>query len=990
MILLSLALAGRFSVDDNLPGQRWRTVRTEHARIHFPAGEADWTASRVAAEVDPLWEGLCAAMRIRCEDRFDVVVLEDTDELEGFTLPASDWVVFSGHPGAELARMRGRVDWVPDLLAHELAHMAVARAADPYPRAMQGLGVDVGGVVDVDAGHLGGGVTLRHGMPYWFSEGSAEYWSEVVGVNSWTSARERLLVSAALEGRMLDPERWGSARLLDDWRDGERAYQEGYAFLRWFADEVGHDGLRAVHASSRRRTWPEWTAVFEDATGVPFEVWHGRFRAFWMARARGRQEAVRARGEVAGEELSTWTLAWQAEDLRSRDRWALRDPRDRLEQRERTGTLLLHARWSPDGRWFARQRSGWIEVREVDPGLHTVFAGDTPDWSLTRHQRRIARRHAAWFPASYGSSFAFVPGRDALVQVDGLHADSLVARARRDWNQLYLVDLTPRGAGEGSRLDADRWARRRRRRPLPGTARGFDPAVSPDGRRVAFARYEDGGSDLYQLELDTGEVTRLTHTEGVWWAAPSWSPDGSQLVATRHQGATQDLWLVDEAGASRPLLRTPWEEVDPYWATDGSIWFATDRTGVHDIHRWSDGIVHEMTRVVSGAQSPSLTPDGDLVYAHFTSFGWKTYARRASELAWTEVTADFVAPVAPEVPQQRRESVESRPYRAIRAVLPVAVSPSIRLDRTTDAWQPRVGAFIRFRDAVERHGVVLAGWVGADQAVDARYTFHGLWPDVSAGVSWARTRLPGESSWRVSRGWRLQADLPLRGETRVGVRLAQQELTGAARHTTRRATGRLSFGDAGAVRRLYGSGTTVEILPSLGWSNGRAPFARVELSATTQGWAPLGGRVGHRWFARFVGGWTSTTTAWFDQLPVGGDHPAALRPTRVEATIALPGYRPFARRGDRVAVVGGGWRLPLARRLAQAWGPVVVDGVALELGGDAAWLDGTVLADGTARLVVDTLFLGRRAGSSVLVAIPRRVGAIGGSPRILFSIGTGR
>src|SRR5437867_2536703 len=55
------------------------------------------------------------------------------------------------------------------------------------------------------------------------------------------------------------------------------------------------------------------------------------------------------------------------------------------------------------------------------------------------------------------------------------------------------------------------------------------PAVSPNGKTVAFIRSKDGESNLYLLPLDGGEATQLTKlSTGV--ADPVWSPDGKWLA----------------------------------------------------------------------------------------------------------------------------------------------------------------------------------------------------------------------------------------------------------------------------------------------------------------------------------------------------------------------------------------------------------------------------------------------------------------------------
>ena len=57
-----------------------------------------------------------------------------------------------------------------------------------------------------------------------------------------------------------------------------------------------------------------------------------------------------------------------------------------------------------------------------------------------------------------------------------------------------------------------------------------DPAISPDGKSVAFISNRDGGDDgnLYLLNLASGKVSRLTHEFQAGLAA--WSPDGKTVA----------------------------------------------------------------------------------------------------------------------------------------------------------------------------------------------------------------------------------------------------------------------------------------------------------------------------------------------------------------------------------------------------------------------------------------------------------------------------
>jgi WD40 repeat protein len=69
------------------------------------------------------------------------------------------------------------------------------------------------------------------------------------------------------------------------------------------------------------------------------------------------------------------------------------------------------------------------------------------------------------------------------------------------------------------------------RREHISTANDFNPMVSPDGTKIAFASDRDGNVELYLLNIgSTAEPTRLTDTVGCTNQYPQWLPDGSGIV----------------------------------------------------------------------------------------------------------------------------------------------------------------------------------------------------------------------------------------------------------------------------------------------------------------------------------------------------------------------------------------------------------------------------------------------------------------------------
>ena len=111
------------------------------------------------------------------------------------------------------------------------------------------------------------------------------------------------------------------------------------------------------------------------------------------------------------------------------------------------------------------------------------------------------------------------------------------------------------------------------------------PAISPDGKWIAFASNRAGVWDLYLLELSTGELSRLTNTPE-YDAAPSWSPDGLWLSYESYVDDNLELFILPVAGDQSPIRLTedPAADFSPAWSPGGrQIAFVSNRSGQNDI-----------------------------------------------------------------------------------------------------------------------------------------------------------------------------------------------------------------------------------------------------------------------------------------------------------------------------------------------------------------------------------------------------------------------
>jgi Tol biopolymer transport system component len=107
-----------------------------------------------------------------------------------------------------------------------------------------------------------------------------------------------------------------------------------------------------------------------------------------------------------------------------------------------------------------------------------------------------------------------------------------------------------------------------------------DPALSPDGRFLAYAsdRSGDGNLDIYIQQVAGGEPTRLTR-DRVDERQPSFSPDGTRIVFRSELGEG-GIYVMSALGGDQRLVANG--GLDPRFSPDGNwivYWFSGLRGG---------------------------------------------------------------------------------------------------------------------------------------------------------------------------------------------------------------------------------------------------------------------------------------------------------------------------------------------------------------------------------------------------------------------------
>ncbi len=138
------------------------------------------------------------------------------------------------------------------------------------------------------------------------------------------------------------------------------------------------------------------------------------------------------------------------------------------------------------------------------------------------------------------------------------------------------------------------------------------PGVS--GTKVAFVSERDGNLEIYVMNADGSNQTRLTNNPADDWK-PSWSPDGSKIIFMSARDGKREIYVMNSDG-SNPVNLTNNTEDDwvPIWSPDGTkIAFASEHVGNLKIYVMNADGTNPIRLTDNPANHgffPSWSPDG--------------------------------------------------------------------------------------------------------------------------------------------------------------------------------------------------------------------------------------------------------------------------------------------------------------------------------------------------------------------------------------------
>jgi len=530
----------------------------------------------LAPLAEAAWSRLAQATGYRPEDPIRVVFHDEDEYANGWAYAANSWVNVWLEPVP--FALRGSVDWVSDVLSHELAHVFTLQAL-----GLDGRLLAITAVGGVDLAHAQGQADLSmrfDDLESWLAEGLAQIGAESCGSDSWDPQRDALEHVAWKSGRTLPDGLlrtfWGDAR------ESELVYNQGYSFLRWVLSQGKTDlpgllvegrksGLREAIAKtlgmSFARALESWRADLRRRHGDP--TWPAEPGRAPLDHDRGATWTYEP-GAVADGAGTIWISSSRDNDYGLSELWEIRGGKRRKLVDDIAGRPsispdgsvlgVVRSRTRPDRRniqdlWeYGTATGSWrrvtLDARVVDAAACADGFALVVRTGGANRLRRLDRR---------GSELPEVPappyGDPVQVACGGTRELVATAMGRDGFRLFRLVDgnWSSVGGDPAERRDPAFAAGRLWYSRLEG-GRWTAASMGADGAERTEVRSEGGATAPFPLGNDSLLVSRI-------------QPEGF-LVVIVHAGSPESFGPMPVASAPldrSPLVGSPvrWKKGDP-------------------------------------------------------------------------------------------------------------------------------------------------------------------------------------------------------------------------------------------------------------------------------------------------------------------------------------------------------------------------------------------------------------------------------------------
>lgn len=567
VLIFSINLFAQFT--EFHPELDWFTIKGEHVEVHFHEG-AERTAQTVLKIADEVWDPICTFYDYQ-PDKVHYIIKDIDDYSNGATYFFDNKIeIWTSALDFDL---RGAHNWLRNVISHEFTHMVQIQSAMKTTRSIPAVFLQILTYED----------ERRPDILYGFPNVVVSYPLAMVNVPAWFAEG-----TAQYMRKEFNYDNWDSHRdmilrsyALDNnmltWNEmgvfgktslgNESVYNSGFALTKYIAQKYGEDKLGKI--SKALGSFGTFTidAAFDNVLGKDGNEIYDEWSGFLKSDYKKRSEKILS-NLVTGEQIA------------------------------KDGFGNFYPAFSNDGKkiyYISNKSSDYF-------GPAGIYEYDVE----TKTDKNIV--------TGVRSTFSFIPGQNKIIYAK-------ISEDNENWynvHDLFVYDITEE---EETRLTYN--------------LRANHPSISHDGKKIVFLYQKDGTTNLGTVDIDGKNFKRLTFFEnGEQVYNPKFSLDNSYVIFDYSYGNTRDIAKVNvDGGNVEFIIATNNDERNPAIDKDGNIIFASDETGIFNIYRFTETTKakKQLTNVLGGAFMPNVNQAGEIVYAGYTSTGYKIFSANEIE-----------------------------------------------------------------------------------------------------------------------------------------------------------------------------------------------------------------------------------------------------------------------------------------------------------------------------------------------------------------------